>query len=151
VSSEPGAGQEGASKQEVRQFRDMMLSETKIEDYLETNLDYIGDAIDSNLELVGRQYQTSVTRIDLLTRDKKTKDYVVIELKKGRSADKVYGQCSRYMGWVRKNLAEPESVKVHGAIVAKEIDEKLKAARHAHDTNVALIEFSMKAHAKVIA
>jgi hypothetical protein len=142
---------EGASEQEVRQFRDMMLSETKIEDYLQTNLDYIGDAAGSELELVGRQYQTSVTKIDLLTKDKKTKDYFVVELKKGRSADIVYGQCSRYMGWVRKNLAEPEGVKVHGAIVAKTIDNKLKAARDAHDTKVALIEFSMKAHAKVIA
>jgi Endonuclease NucS len=142
---------EGVSKQELRQFSDMMLSETKIEDYLENNLDYIGDATGNNLTLVKRQYQTSITRIDLLTRDKSTKDYLVIELKKGRSSDKVYGQCSRYMGWVRKNLAEPEGVKVHGAIVAKSIDDKLKAARDAHDTKVSLVEFSMKAHAKVVA
>jgi RecB family endonuclease NucS len=142
---------EGASKQELRQFRDMMLSERKIEDYLETNLDYIGDATGLELELVKRQYQTSVTRIDLLARDKKSKDYFVIELKKDRAPDRVFGQCSRYMGWVRKNLAEPEGVKVHGAIVAKTIDDKLKAARDAHDTKVALIEFAMKAHTKVIA
>jgi hypothetical protein len=142
---------EGASKQEIKQFRDMMLSESKIEDYLEINLDYIGEATGASLELVGRQYQTSVTRIDLLARDKSTGDYLVIELKKGRSADRVYGQCSRYMGWVRKNLAEPEGVKVHGAIVAKTIDDKLKAARDAHDTKVSLIEFSMKAKAEVVA
>lgn len=142
---------EGVSGHELRQFRDMMLSEAKIEDYLEVNLDYLGDVTGLELELVGRQYQTSVTRIDLLTRDKKTGDYLVVELKKGRSADKVYGQCSRYMGWVRNNLAEPDGVKVHGAIVAREIDDKLKSARDAHDTKVALIEFSMKAQAKVIA
>jgi hypothetical protein len=77
-------------------------------------------------------------------------NYLVVELKKGRSADRVYGQCSRYMGWVRKNLASPEGVKVHGAIVARQIDNRLKAARDAHDTKVTLIEFSMKASAKVV-
>jgi RecB family endonuclease NucS len=70
-------------------------------------------------------------------------EYVVIELKKGKSADKVYGQCSRYMGWVRKNLAA-KGAKVHGVIVARKIDDKLKAARDAHDTKVHLIEFEMK-------
>jgi RecB family endonuclease NucS len=60
--------------------------------------------------------------------DIETGEYVVIELKKGRSADKVYGQCSRYMGWVRKNLA-PKAASVRGVIVARKIDDKLKAAR----------------------
>jgi RecB family endonuclease NucS len=102
------------------------------------------------LELVKRQHPTSVGPVDLLCRDKKTKDFLVVELKKGMSADKVYGQCSRYMGWVRKNLADPDGVKVHGAIVARQIDKKLMAARDAHDTKVTLIEFSMKASAKVV-
>ncbi len=74
---------------------------------------------------------------------------MVIELKKGRSADKVYGQCSRYMGWVRKNLAH-EYAKVHGVIVARGIDNKLKAARDAHDTKVHLIEFEMKVGATAV-
>jgi hypothetical protein len=74
---------------------------------------------------------------------------VIIELKKGRSADKVYGQCSRYMGWVRKNLAK-DGAKVHGVIVARQIDDKLKAARDAHDTKVHLIEFEMKIGAKAV-
>jgi hypothetical protein len=47
------------------------------------------------------------------------------------------------MGWVRKNLAG-EGAKVHGVIVARKIDDKLKAARDAHDTKVHLIEFEMK-------
>jgi hypothetical protein len=82
----------------------MILTEKSIEDYLEQNIDYIGKAAGMNLELIERQYSTTVGTIDLLCRDKKSKDYLVIELKKGRSADRVYGQCSRYMGWVRKNL-----------------------------------------------
>lgn len=141
---------QGAPKEELREFRDMILTEKSIEDYLEQNLDYIGKATGMNLELIERQYRTTVGPIDLLCRDKKSKHYLVVELKKGRSADRVYGQCSRYMGWVRKNLGDPEGVNTQGAIVARQIDKKLMAARDAHDTKVTLIEFSMKASAKVV-
>jgi RecB family endonuclease NucS len=108
----------------------MIVSEKAVEDYLENHLEVIGSKIGAKLKLVGRQYSTTVGPIDLLAIDTKTADYIVIELKKGRSADKVYGQCSRYM--------------VHGVIVARQIDAKLKAARDAHDTKVHLIEFEMK-------
>ena len=134
---------------ELADFQDMIVSEKAVEDYLESHLDVIGSKIDRKLKLVGRQYSTTVGPIDLLTIDTKTGDYVVIELKKGRSADKVYGQCSRYIGWIRKNLAADRQ-KVHGVIVAREIDEKLKAARDAHDTKVDLIEFEMKIGAKAV-
>jgi hypothetical protein len=134
---------------ELADFQDMIVSEKAVEDYLESHLDVIGSKIDRKLKLVGRQYSTTVGPIDLLTIDTKTGDYVVIELKKGRSADKVYGQCSRYIGWIRKNLAA-DGQKVHGVIVAREIDEKLKAARDAHDTKVDLIEFEMKIGAKAV-
>lgn len=138
-----------SSPKEISAFRDMIISEKAVEDYLENHLDVIGSKISSSLRLVGRQYGTTVGPIDLLTVDTRTGDYVVIELKKGRSADKVYGQCSRYMGWVRKNLAE-RGAKVHGAIVARQIDDKLKAARDAHDTQVHLIEFEMRIGAKAV-
>ena len=36
------------------------------------------------------------------------------------------GQISRYMGWLKQNLAKDEGVK--GVIVAKKVDEKLKYA-----------------------
>lgn len=133
------------SAKELAELRDMMLSENAVEDYLENHLEVVGSKIGAKLKLIqdGRQYSTLVGRIDLLTIDTATGDYVVIELKKGHSADKVYGQCSRYMGWVRKNLAR-DGAKVHGVIVARQIDDKLKAARDAHDTEVHLIEFKMK-------
>jgi RecB family endonuclease NucS len=129
----------------------MIVSEKAVEDYLEKHLDVIGTRIGVKLKLVegGRQYSTTVGPIDLLATDISTGDYVVIELKKGRSADKVYGQCLRYMGWVRKNLAA-EGAKVLGVIVAREIDYKLKAARDAHDTKVHLIEFEMKIGATAV-
>jgi hypothetical protein len=134
---------------ELTDFQDMIVSEKAVEDYLENHLEVIGARINTNLKLIGRQYSTTVGPIDLLTVDTKTGDYVVVELKKGRSADKVYGQCSRYMGWVRKNLAA-NGVKVHGVIVAREIDSKLKAARDAHDTKVHLIEFTMRIGATAV-
>jgi hypothetical protein len=137
------------SAKEIADFQDMIVSEKAVEDYLEGHLDVIGSRIEANLELIGRQYSTTVGPIDLLAIDKKAGEYVVIELKKGRSADKVYGQCSRYMGWVRKNLAHKDA-KVHGVIVAGSIDSKLKAARDAHDTKVHLIEFEMKVGAKAV-
>jgi hypothetical protein len=139
------------SAKELAEFQDMIVSEKAVEDFLENHLDVVGSKIKANLKLVpgGRQYSTTVGPIDLLTIDTKTGEYVVIELKKGRSADKVYGQCSRYMGWVRKNLAT-DGAKVHGVIVARQIDDKLKAARDAHDTKVHLIEFEMKIGATAV-
>ncbi len=137
------------SAKELADFQDMLVSEKAVEDYLENHLDVVGSKIGRKLKLIGRQYSTTVGPIDLLTADSKSGDYVVIELKKGRSADKVYGQCSRYMGWIRKNLAI-HGQKVHGVIVAREIDDKLKAARDAHDTKVDLIEFEMKIGTKVV-
>jgi hypothetical protein len=137
------------SPKELAEFEDMIVSERAVEDYLESHIDVIGSKIGRHLKLVGRQYGTTVGPIDLLAIDTKTGIYVVIELKKGRSADKVYGQCSRYMGWVRKNLTK-NGGEVHGVIVARKIDENLKAARDAHDTKVDLIEFEMKFGAKAV-
>jgi len=138
----------GASTSEVRKFKNMLISEKTLEDNVEKNFDDLGRRLGRTLELVGRQYPTTVGPIDLLGRDKKTGQYVVVELKKGRSADKVFGQISRYMGWVKKNLANGEDVA--GAIVAAKIDDKLRSARDAHATDVQLVEFESKMSMKVV-
>ena len=75
----------------------------------------------------GRQFPTEVGVIDFLCEDTVTRDFVIIELKKGRSSDKVLGQCQRYMGWVQQNLAKPGQT-VRGLIIAPEIDERLRLA-----------------------
>ena len=75
----------------------------------------------------GRQFPTEVGVIDFLCEDTDTGDLVVIELKKGRSSDKVLGQCQRYMGWVQENLAKAGE-KVRGLIVAPEQDDRLRYA-----------------------
>src|SRR3546814_10376966 len=83
----------------------MMLSEKTLEDSIEANFPGFANFVQRSLQFIGRQYETTVGPIDILARDKKTGGYVVIELKKGRAADKVFGQLSRYMGWVKKNHA----------------------------------------------
>jgi restriction system protein len=62
----------------------------------------LGDDVENN----GQQYNTNaIGIIDILARDAKTVDYVVIELKKDKTSDVVVGQVLRYMGWVKKNSA----------------------------------------------
>lgn len=71
-------------------------------------------------------------------------NFVVFELKLSRGADKAMGQISRYMGWIKRNLATDK--KVGGVIVAREVDEKLKyAASIVPDINL----FAYKLHFKI--
>lgn len=133
----------GASATEVRDFKRMLISEKTLEDAIEANFDQFSKNIGRKLRLIDRQYATTVGPIDLLAQDRTTKQFVVIELKKGRSADKVFGQLSRYMGWVRKNLAKGSEVE--GIIVGSVIDDKLRAARDAHPgSNVELVEYESR-------
>ncbi|MSU73556.1 DUF1016 family protein [Candidatus Kaiserbacteria bacterium] len=73
-----------------------------------------------------QQYPTDIGRIDILATDKKTGQYVVIELKKDKTSDDVAGQIARYMGWVQKNKAN--GAVVRGIIIASESDAKLTYA-----------------------
>lgn len=73
------------------------------------------------------QYPTSVGPIDILARDKANKDWVVIELKKGKSSDAVVGQLLRYMGWVKKHKATGGE-NVRGIIITSAPDDRIKYA-----------------------
>jgi hypothetical protein len=73
------------------------------------------------------QYPTDVGPIDILARDKSNHDWVVIELKKGKSSDAVVGQLLRYMGWVKKHKATG-SENVRGIIVTSAPDDRIKYA-----------------------
>lgn len=76
----------------------------------------------------GRQYAIpGIGRIDLLTEDMNTNDWVVIELKRDESHDKVVGQISLYMSWVRENLAT-QNQKVVGVICGFNMSDKLRLA-----------------------
>lgn len=132
----------GANPGDLRKFKQMMLSEKSLEDTIVANFPAFARFVDRPLQYIGRQYDTSVGPIDVLARDRKTQGYVVIELKKGRAADKVFGQLSRYMGWVKKYLAGDAAVA--GMIVGTSIDDKLRSARDAHDTEIALVTYSSR-------
>jgi len=93
------------------------------------------------MTLLDRQLQTEVGRIDLFARDKDN-IFTVIELKKGKTDDEVFGQLSRYLGWCKKTKAR--SGNVRGIIIAKEIGKKLWATADGHDTPVELIEYDLK-------
>ena len=75
----------------------------------------------------GRQFPIDHGRIDLLCLDEDSDELVVVELKKGKHSDAVVGQCLRYMGWVKQNLASPGQG-VKGIIITRSADEHLKYA-----------------------
>lgn len=75
-------------------------------------------------EEAGYEFPTDVGRIDLLAKHKTRPEWLVIELKRGRSTDKVIGQVLRYMGWVERHMAEPGE-KVRGMIIAHTVDQAM--------------------------
>lgn len=105
--------------------------ESQLEDLLIGNWERIPEFNDLEIlqedgEYIGQQYDTKeVGRIDILCKNKKTGDFVVVELKRGRESDKVVGQILRYIGWVKKKLAN-ENQKVCGLIITYEDDPKLR-------------------------
>lgn len=78
-------------------------------------------------EPAGQQYLTDTGPLDILAVSKDRKSLLVIELKKGRPSDAVVGQCLRYMGFVKDELAE-EGQSVIGAIIALEDDQRIRRA-----------------------
>ncbi len=109
--------------------------EKHLEDFLvanweSTELGELYDLIEESGDIVSQQYPTKeIGNIDLLVKDKKDGNYVVIELKKGMTSDQTVGQLTRYMGWVKKNKSNGEKVK--GIIIAGSQDERLKYALEA--------------------
>ncbi|MDD4353191.1 MAG: endonuclease NucS [Candidatus Nanoarchaeia archaeon] len=100
------------------------LREDNFESILEEKL----DDIEEGLQLIKRQYSIPpVGRIDLFCKDKNG-NLVVIELKKfDAKSYSVIDQVSRYMGFIKKNIAKDNQI-VRGIIVVGAIDEKLKYA-----------------------
>ena len=109
----------------------LFYMEKQLEDFIIANWDKteFGQKYDLIYEdgvLISQQYPTTIGKIDILAIDKKTKNHVVIELKKNQTSDDTVGQLSRYMGWIKEHKKD-EGVK--GIIVAGKFDEKLKYAK----------------------
>ena len=77
--------------------------------------------------IVAQQYQSDTGPIDILAISKDKKEYLVVELKKGRTSDVVVGQTLRYMGFVKNELAT-NGESVRGVVIALEDDLRLRNA-----------------------
>ena len=107
--------------------------ERQLEDFLAANLGLIEPGLKLYVDedgQQGKQYPTDVGTIDLLC-CRPSGDLLVIELKRGRSSDQAVGQISRYIGWVKAQLAADRSV--FGLILVHERDDSLKYAVMAND------------------
>jgi hypothetical protein len=121
---------EGTGDQILSQEQSEFAMELHLEDFMQENWTQIDFGRPLKIwtdadGLLGRQYPSGVGPIDFLCQDTQSGDFVVVELKKGKTIDSVLGQTQRYMGWVARNLAT-DGQKVHGIIIASQIDEKLQ-------------------------
>lgn len=117
--------------------------ETHLEEFLDRNWDRVN--FGSNLERYtvdeqdGRQFPAGPWSIDFLCLDKDNGDFVVVELKRGKTSDSTVGQILRYLSYVKKHLAKPGQ-QVRGIIIAREADEALRYAVEPL-TNVAVLTY----------
>lgn len=116
---------------------DAIISESQfaLEAHLEEFIDKNWTHINFGTDLVkyeaddqsGRQFPAGPWSIDFLCIDRANNDFVVIELKRGKSSDSTVGQVLRYMGWVTENLTKTGQ-QVRGIIIAQEVDDALRYA-----------------------
>ena len=126
------SGQTLFSSDETVEDPSAFALEKHLEDFLifnwpQTELAKKYDLVTDDGEVVAQQYQSDTGPIDILAISKDKKEYLVVELKKGRTSDVVVGQTLRYMGFVKNELAvNGESVR--GVIIALEDDLRLRNA-----------------------
>lgn len=102
--------------------------EKELENFLIANWDKTElaknyELLEEDGEMVSQQYPTDIGKIDILVKDKKTGQYVVIELKKNQTSDDTIGQLTRYMGWLEEHKIKNGTAK--GIIIASAYDKKL--------------------------
>ncbi len=105
--------------------------EAHLEEFIDKNWKHINFGMDIMKYEVddqgGRQFPAGPWSIDFLCVDRANDDFVVMELKRGKSSDSTVGQVLRYMGWVEENLAKAGQ-QVRGIIIAQEVDDALRYA-----------------------
>jgi hypothetical protein len=132
------------------------ISERALEEHLELHWDETPFAR-TGVELARRekhgwpcrQVFTPVNSIDLLGFEPAARRWWVFELKRGRSADRVVGQVSRYLGWIAEERRGNRESAV-GAIIVRSADPKLRYAVKAND-RLSLWEFDDHLHVRQVA
>lgn len=116
--------------------------EKQLEDFLIANWDKTEPGQHDG-ELVSQQYRTGIGVIDILARDKATKQLVVIELKRNQTSDDTIGQLTRYMGWLEEH--QPTGKPTKGIIIAAQYDQRLNyAPKKVRDVEVYLYRGDFK-------
>ena len=115
------------------------ISERALEEYLElhwSETPFAGMGVELSRRedhgLPGRQVFTPVNAIDLLGYQPAKRCWWVFELKRGRPADRVVGQVSRYLGWIAEERRGHRETAV-GAIIARSADRRLRYAVKANE------------------
>ncbi len=103
------------------------LEDFLVQNWAQTELGQKYDIVEDEGEIVGQQYPSDTGPIDILAVSKDKKEYLVVELKKGRASDAVIGQVQRYMGYVLEDLAEADQ-SVKGVVIALEDDLRIRRA-----------------------
>jgi hypothetical protein len=136
---------------EVQEASTEFAYEDDLRNYLAKNLQMIESRLilyeDEAEGITGIQFPVGGRFIDILAVSSKG-DFVVIELKVSRGHERGVGQIARYMGWVRKNLAETDQ-DVRGVIVARQISQDLVLAC-SELPNVRLFEYQLSVFLKPV-
>ena len=123
-------------------YMEQQLEDFIIENWEETEFGKKYELIYEDGDLKSQQFKTDIGKIDILAKDKKNQNYVVIELKRNQTSDDTVGQITRYMGWVEEKLGDRN---VKGIIVAGKYDEKLYyAQKRLKDIEVFLYQVNFK-------
>lgn len=98
-------------------------------------------------DLIGRQFGTDVSRIDLFGINAGG-NFVVLELKAGEADRAVLGQILPYVGWVREHLAKGKAVR--GIAIASDFSADVLAATNVL-SNFSLYRYSVEFRFKKVA
>lgn len=125
-----GAGGEGTEDQvDAEHFAlEKQLEGFLVENWNRTELAKEWDIFESDGDpLAGNQFPTDIGIIDILARHKREPRWLVVELKRDQTTDQTVGQATRYMGWVKQNLAKPRD-SVEALLIGRRVDERTRYA-----------------------
>jgi len=103
------------------------LEDFLVKNWAATKLAENWDLLYEDGDLISQQFPSDTGPIDILAISKDRKEFLVVELKKGRASDSVVGQIQRYMGYILDEIAE-EHQGVKGCIIAFEDDLRIRRA-----------------------